>query len=71
MQGKRTEAGAQELHADGVPRLEAVAAMGRTDLDAHAVDAAEHPDPLVRAREQGDLEWWVRQARRTLDAGLW
>lgn len=35
-----------------------------------ALDAAEHPDPVVRAREQQDLDWWVQQARWTLDAGL-
>jgi len=34
------------------------------------LDAAEHPDVVVRAREQQDLNWWVRQARVTLDAGL-
>lgn len=35
-----------------------------------ALDAAEHPDPVVRAREQQDLDWWLQQARLTLDAGL-
>lgn len=35
-----------------------------------ALDAAEHPDPVVRAREQQDLDWWVQQARWTLNAGL-
>jgi hypothetical protein len=35
-----------------------------------ALDAAEHPDPAVRDREREDLEWWVRQARSTLRAGL-
>jgi hypothetical protein len=35
-----------------------------------ALDAAENPDPVVRAREQQDLDWWVQQARWTLDAGL-
>lgn len=33
-----------------------------------ALDAAEHPEPPVRAREQEDLEWWVRTARGVLDA---
>ena len=35
-----------------------------------ALDAAEHPDLAVRAREQQDLDWWIRQARLTLDASL-
>jgi hypothetical protein len=35
-----------------------------------ALDAAGHPDPAVRAREQQDLEWWIRQARQTLNAAL-
>ena len=35
-----------------------------------ALDAAEHPDPFVRAQERADLEWWVAQGRRTLEAGL-
>jgi hypothetical protein len=29
-----------------------------------------HPDAAVRARERDDLDWWVRQVRETLDAGL-
>ena len=35
-----------------------------------ALDAAEHPDPVVRKREQEDLDWWVEQARLTLGSGL-
>ena len=35
-----------------------------------ALDAAEHPDPVVRAREQQDLDWWIHQAKLTLNAGL-
>ena len=35
-----------------------------------ALDAAEHPDPAIREREQQDLDWWVEQGRRTLEAGL-
>jgi hypothetical protein len=34
------------------------------------IDAAEHPDPVVRKREQQDLNWWIQQARLTLGAGL-
>jgi thiamine kinase-like enzyme len=35
-----------------------------------ALDAAEHPDREVRDQEREDLEWWVAQARLTLDSGL-
>ena len=35
-----------------------------------ALDAAEHPDPAMRERERADLDWWVAQGRRTLEAGL-
>ncbi|MGH3367309.1 MAG: hypothetical protein ACRDOY_08915 [Nocardioidaceae bacterium] len=35
-----------------------------------ALDAAEHPDPAIRERERRDLQWWLDQARTTLDAGL-
>lgn len=35
-----------------------------------ALDIAEHPDRAVRAREQADLDWWVDQARQTLELGL-
>ena len=34
-----------------------------------ALDAAEHPDVAIRTREQEDLDWWVTQARRTLEGG--
>lgn len=34
-----------------------------------ALDAAEHPDPAIRAQEQQDLDWWVGAARRSLDRG--
>jgi hypothetical protein len=34
-----------------------------------ALDAAEHPDPVIRRREQADLDWWVRAARTTLESG--
>ncbi len=34
-----------------------------------ALDAAEHPDLAIRAREQQDLDWWVTAARITLDSG--
>jgi hypothetical protein len=32
-----------------------------------ALDALDHPDPEVRARESADLDWWVSAARRGLD----
>jgi hypothetical protein len=35
-----------------------------------ALDAAEHPDPAVRAREREDLDWWVSEARTTIRSGL-
>ena len=34
-----------------------------------ALDAAEHRDPATRAREKADLDWWVMQARMTLESG--
>ncbi len=34
-----------------------------------ALDAAEHPDLAIRERERNDLDWWVRQARLTLESG--
>jgi len=35
-----------------------------------ALDAVEHPDPVIRARERDDLDWWVAQARTTLESGV-
>jgi hypothetical protein len=35
-----------------------------------ALDAAEHPDPAIRERERKDLDWWVQEARITLNSGL-
>jgi hypothetical protein len=35
-----------------------------------ALDAVEHPDPMMRARERADLDWWVAQARTTLESGV-
>jgi thiamine kinase-like enzyme len=34
-----------------------------------ALDAAEHPDADIRARERVDLDWWVRQSRTALEEG--
>lgn len=34
-----------------------------------ALDAAEHPDPTIRARERADLRWWVDRAREALETG--
>ncbi len=35
-----------------------------------ALDITENEDPLVRDREQADLDWWVTEARRTIALGL-
>jgi len=35
-----------------------------------ALDAVEHPDPLIRARERADLDWWVAHARIALERGV-
>ena len=32
-----------------------------------ALDAVEHPDDAVRARESAELDWWVRRVRRCLE----
>jgi hypothetical protein len=34
-----------------------------------SLDVAEHPDPAIREREKADLDWWVREARKTLESG--
>jgi aminoglycoside phosphotransferase (APT) family kinase protein len=34
-----------------------------------ALDATENPDPAIRVRERADLDWWVREARTTLESG--
>jgi hypothetical protein len=34
-----------------------------------ALDAVEHPDPAVRAREGADLDWWVQATRTALQSG--
>lgn len=34
-----------------------------------ALDMAEHPDRAKRERERRDLDWWVREARETLESG--
>ena len=35
-----------------------------------ALDAAEHPDEGIRAREAADLDWWVGRARAALEEGV-
>ena len=35
-----------------------------------ALDAVEHPDPQIRARERADLDWWVDRARDALETGV-
>ena len=34
-----------------------------------ALDVMENPDPAIRVRERADLDWWVREARTTLESG--
>ena len=34
-----------------------------------ALDVAENPDPAIREREKADLDWWVHEARKTLESG--
>ena len=34
-----------------------------------ALDAVEHPDPAIRARERTDLDWWVDATRTALESG--
>jgi hypothetical protein len=34
-----------------------------------ALDVRENPDPAIRVRERADLDWWVREARTTLESG--
>jgi len=34
-----------------------------------SLDIAENPDPAIREREKEDLDWWVREARKTLESG--
>ena len=35
-----------------------------------ALDAVDHPDPAIRARERADLDWWVRRSRTALEVGV-
>ena len=35
-----------------------------------ALDATDHPDPQIRARERADLDWWVDRARDALETGV-
>ncbi len=36
-----------------------------------AFDAVDNPDPVIREREQADLDWWVGQARIALESEVW
>lgn len=56
-------------HDEDTLRLALVAGLAELGWNK-ALDATEHPDPAVRARELDDLAWWVGQARTALDAGL-
>jgi hypothetical protein len=35
-----------------------------------SLDIVEHEDEAVRARERAGLDWWVAQARTTLESGV-
>ena len=60
---------AGSAYDDDAMRLSLLAALAWLGWNK-ALDAAEHPDPAMRRQEQADLDWWVRQARRTLESGL-
>lgn len=56
-------------HDETALRLALLAAV--VDLGWNkALDAADHDDAAIRAREAAELSWWVSQARRTLDLAL-
>jgi hypothetical protein len=56
-------------HDEAALRLALLAAL--VDLGWNkALDATEAQDDAIRAREAAELTWWVDQARRTLDLGL-
>ena len=56
-------------HDEVALRLALFAGLGELGWNK-ALDAVEHADGAVRARERVDLDWWVAQARRTLELGL-
>jgi hypothetical protein len=58
-----------DLHDPGVLPLALLGGLVELGWNK-ALDIATNPDPAVRAREQADLQWWVRHARAAVDAGL-
>jgi hypothetical protein len=64
---QRDVAGPQ--HDETALRLALVAALVFLGWNK-ALDAAEHPDEAVRARERAGLTWWLGQARLTFEMGV-
>lgn len=31
-----------------------------------ALDIVENPDPVIRAQERADLDWWIARVRKAL-----
>jgi hypothetical protein len=60
-------AAAGERHDEDALRLALLGGLVQLGWDK-ALQASEHPDAAVRAREADDLAWWVRQARAALEA---
>lgn len=58
-----------EHHDEAALRLSLFAGLVELGWNK-AFDATGHPEAAVRARERSDLDWWVAQARRTLELGL-
>ena len=56
-------------HDEVALRLGLVAGLAELGWNK-ALDAAEHQDVAVRSRERAALEWWVGQARRSLESGV-
>ena len=53
-----------DARALGLALIGALAMLGWNK----ALDVLENADPLARARERADLDWWVARVRRELDA---
>ena len=58
------EGARHEPRALGLALIGALAQLGWNK----ALDVLENDDPVARARERGDLDWWVARVRRELDA---
>jgi hypothetical protein len=55
-----------DLHDEDALRLALLGGLVQLGWDK-ALQAAEHPDPGVRAREAADLAWWEARAREALE----